>query len=82
MTAIPLPGAHLMTFKQSLTWKADQTRYELHNGTPIEMQPTLSVCRLIEGEYQVRLFRGQERVQSVALSDLQLTAAQIFGAGR
>jgi Uma2 family endonuclease len=40
MTAIPLPGAKLMTFAEFLNWKPEQKRYELHNGTPIEMQPT------------------------------------------
>lgn len=40
MTAIPLPGAKLMTFAEFLDWKPENTRYELHNGTPVEMQPT------------------------------------------
>lgn len=40
MTAIPLPGAKLMTFAEFLDWKPENSRYELHNGTPVEMQPT------------------------------------------
>jgi len=44
-------------------------------------QPTLSVCQLIDGEYQVKLFRGDERVESLAFPDFKLTAEQIFQAG-
>ena len=40
MTAIPLPGAQLMTFAEFLDWKPEQKRYELQNGTPTAMQPT------------------------------------------
>ncbi len=40
MTTIPLPGAKLMSFAEFLDWKPEHQRYELHNGTPIEMQPT------------------------------------------
>lgn len=40
MIAIPLPDAQLITFDEFLEWKPDNTKYELHNGTPIEMQPT------------------------------------------
>jgi Uma2 family endonuclease len=45
-------------------------------GSP--KQPTLSVCQLVDGEYQVRLFRGDARVESVVFSELNLTAEQIF----
>jgi Uma2 family endonuclease len=44
-------------------------------------QPTLSVCQLVEGEYQVKQFRGDDRIESLAFPDLQLTAEQIFRAG-
>jgi len=44
-------------------------------------QPTLSVCQLIDGEYQVKLFRGDERVESLAFPDFKVTAEQIFQAG-
>jgi Uma2 family endonuclease len=40
MTAIPLSGVQLMTFEDFLAWKPDNQLYELHRGTPIEMQPT------------------------------------------
>jgi Uma2 family endonuclease len=40
MTAVPLPGAKLMTFEEFLEWKPEHQLYELHRGTPIEMQLT------------------------------------------
>ncbi|MGD2182533.1 Uma2 family endonuclease [Lusitaniella coriacea] len=45
-------------------------------------QPTLSVCQLLDGEYQIRQFRGDERIESLAFPNLNLTAIQIFAAGR
>jgi Uma2 family endonuclease len=44
-------------------------------------QPTLSVCQLVDGEYQVKLFRGDDRVESLAFPELNLTAEEIFRAG-
>ena len=40
MVTVPLPDAQLMTFVEFIDWKPDNRRYELHHGTPIEMQPT------------------------------------------
>ncbi len=42
--------------------------------------PTLSLYTLIDGEYQVRQFRGGDRVESPAFPDLNLTANLIFQA--
>lgn len=44
MIAIPLPGSSAMTFDEFLAWKPDSTCYELHQGSPVLMQPT--------GEYE------------------------------
>lgn len=44
-------------------------------------QPTLSVYQLVDGEYQVKQFRGSERVESLTFPELKLTAGQIFRAG-
>jgi Uma2 family endonuclease len=44
-------------------------------------QPTLSVYQLVDGEYQVKQFRENERVESLAFPELNLTAEQIFLAG-
>ena len=44
-------------------------------------QPTLSVYELIDGEYQVSQFGGDDRIISPTFPDLQLTAEQVFAAG-
>ena len=43
--------------------------------------PTLSLHVLVDGEYQVQQFRGNELVKSAAFPNLSLTADQIFQAG-
>ncbi|NEN88132.1 MAG: Uma2 family endonuclease [Okeania sp. SIO3H1] len=43
-------------------------------------QPTLSVYQLVDGEYEVKLFTGNERIESLAFPELQLSAAEIFAA--
>lgn len=48
-------------------------------GSP--KQPTLSVYQLIDGEYQIKLFRGNEKVESAVFPELNLTAVQIFSGG-
>ena len=44
-------------------------------------QPTISVCSLDEGEYQVSKFRGGDRIKSLTFPELTLTVQQIFQAG-
>lgn len=44
-------------------------------------QPTISVYKLIDEEYQVSQFRGKELVESSVFPELKLTAEQIFGGG-
>lgn len=48
-------------------------------GSP--KQPTLSVYTLIDGEYQVQLFRGQDIIKSQLFPELALSAELIFKAG-
>jgi len=48
-------------------------------GTP--KQPTLSVCQLVDGEYQVTQFKGEDLIESLAFPELRLTAELIFRAG-
>ncbi|MCC5602669.1 Uma2 family endonuclease [Nostoc favosum] len=45
-------------------------------------QPTISVYYLVDGEYQLNLFRGSDRIISPTFPELNLTAEQIFQAGR
>ncbi|NJK74482.1 MAG: Uma2 family endonuclease [Microcoleus sp. SU_5_6] len=44
-------------------------------------QPTISVYQLVDGEYQISLFRGNDIIESLAFPELRLTAEQIFRAG-
>jgi Uma2 family endonuclease len=41
-------------------------------------QPTITVNYWVDGEYQATLFTGGDRVRSLILTELELTAAQIF----
>lgn len=41
-------------------------------------QPTLSVCTLVDGEYAVQMFRGNQPVVSETFSALNLTANQVL----
>ncbi|MBD2694575.1 Uma2 family endonuclease [Anabaena catenula] len=44
-------------------------------------QPTISVCNLVDGEYQISKFRENDRIISQTFTELNLTANQIFQAG-
>ncbi|MEG3900116.1 MULTISPECIES: Uma2 family endonuclease [unclassified Microcoleus] len=44
-------------------------------------QPTLSLYQLVDGEYELTQFRGDERIESAAFPELNLTAQQVFDAG-
>jgi Uncharacterized protein conserved in cyanobacteria len=44
-------------------------------------QPTISICNLVDGEYQIVKFRENDRIVSQTFPDLNLTANQIFQAG-
>lgn len=48
-------------------------------GSP--KQPTVSVYQLVDGEYEVELFRENETVKSLVFPELNLTARQIFNGG-
>ncbi|MCL1470895.1 Uma2 family endonuclease [Argonema antarcticum] len=45
-------------------------------------QPTISIYYLVEGEYQVNQYRGADSIVSPTFPELNLTAKQIFEAGR
>ena len=44
-------------------------------------QPTISVYQLVDGEYQISQFRGDDLIESLTFPQLKLTAEQIFRAG-
>jgi Uma2 family endonuclease len=44
-------------------------------------QPTLSVCTLVEGEYEMQQLRGKQTIVSPTFPGLQLTAEQVLQIG-
>ncbi|NES23314.1 MAG: Uma2 family endonuclease [Symploca sp. SIO3E6] len=51
-----------------------------HIGKP--KQPTLSICTLVDGEYEIQLLRGNQTITSTTFRELNLTAEQVLNAGR
>ena len=51
-----------------------------HIGKP--KQPTLSICTLVNGEYEIQQLRGDRIIVSPTFPDLKLTAEQVLKAGR
>ncbi|MCY7282546.1 MAG: Uma2 family endonuclease [Cyanobacteria bacterium CAN_BIN43] len=51
-----------------------------HIGKP--KQPTLSICILVNGEYEIQQLRGNQTIVSLTFPDLNLTAEQVLRAGR
>lgn len=45
-------------------------------------QPTLSICTLMDGEYEIQQLRGNQTIISLTFPDLKLTAEQVLMAGR
>jgi Uma2 family endonuclease len=45
-------------------------------------QPTLSICTLVNGEYEIQQLRGNQTIVSLIFPDLELTAEQVLRAGR
>jgi Uma2 family endonuclease len=51
-----------------------------HIGKP--KQPTLSICTLVNGEYDIQQLQGNQSIVSLTFPDLKLTAEQVLMAGR
>ncbi|MBW4688210.1 MAG: Uma2 family endonuclease [Komarekiella atlantica HA4396-MV6] len=62
-------------------WVVDYLGLGAKKFTGNPKQPTISIYQLIDGEYQVTLFRDSERIVSPTFPELNLTAKQIFQAG-
>jgi len=62
-------------------WIVDYAALGGRNFIGNPKQPTISVCNLVDGEYQVLKFRENDRIVSPTFPDFNLTANQIFGAG-
>ncbi len=63
-------------------WIVDFRALGARRFTGHPKEPTLSLCQLVEGEYQVQTFRGKQQVTSAAFPELALTADTIFQAGQ
>jgi Uma2 family endonuclease len=50
-----------------------------HIGKP--KQPTLSICTLVDGEYEIQQLRGNQAIVSSTFPQLKLTAEQVLRAG-
>jgi Uma2 family endonuclease len=50
-----------------------------HIGKP--KQPTLSICTLVDGEYEIQPLRGNQSIVSPTFPELELTAEQVLRAG-
>ncbi|MBW4567125.1 MAG: Uma2 family endonuclease [Tolypothrix carrinoi HA7290-LM1] len=62
-------------------WIVDYAALGGRNFIGNPKQPTISVCNLVDGEYQIIKFRDSDRIVSQTFPDLNLTANQIFQAG-
>jgi len=51
-----------------------------HIGKP--KQPTLSICTLVNGEYEIQQLRGDQTIVSLTFPALKLTAEQVLRAGK
>ena len=61
-------------------WIVDYAALGGRNFIGNPKQPTISVCNLIDEEYQISKFRDHERIISQTFPELDLTANQIFQA--
>jgi Uma2 family endonuclease len=61
-------------------WIVDYAALGGRNFIGNPKQPTISVCNLIDEEYQISKFRDHERIISKTFPELNLTANQIFQA--
>jgi Uma2 family endonuclease len=62
-------------------WIVDYAALGGRNFIGNPKQPTISVCNLIDGEYQISKFRDSDRIISQTFPELNLTPTQIFQAG-
>ncbi|OCQ90444.1 hypothetical protein BCD64_27615 [Nostoc sp. MBR 210] len=63
-------------------WIADYTGLGGTRHIDKPKQPTLSICTLVNEEYEIQQFRGNQTIVSLTFPDLKLTAEQILRAGR
>jgi Uma2 family endonuclease len=59
-------------------WIVDYAALGGRNFIGNPKQPTISVCNLVDGEYQITKFQDNDQIVSQTFPDLNLTANQIF----
>ena len=59
-------------------WIVDYAALGGRNFIGNPKQPTISVCNLVEGEYQISKFQNSDRLISQTFPDLNLTANQVL----
>jgi Uma2 family endonuclease len=62
-------------------WIVDYAALGGRNFIGNPKQPTISVCNLVEGEYQISKFQNSDRLISQTFPELNLTANQVFQLG-
>ncbi|BAY75029.1 hypothetical protein NIES25_14460 [Nostoc linckia NIES-25] len=62
-------------------WIVDYAALGGRNFIGNPKQPTITVCNLVDGEYQISKFRESDRLISQTFPELNLTPNQIFQAG-
>ncbi|MBC5794419.1 MAG: Uma2 family endonuclease [Sphaerospermopsis sp.] len=62
-------------------WIVDYAALGGRNFIGNPKQPTISVCNLVDGEYQISKFQNNDIVISQTFTEFNLTANQIFQAG-
>ena len=62
-------------------WLVDYAALGGRNFIGNPKQPTISVCNLVDGEYQIRKFQNSDRLISQTFPNLNLTVNQIFQGG-
>ncbi|MBN3892458.1 MAG: Uma2 family endonuclease [Nostoc sp. JL31] len=61
-------------------WIADYAALGARKFIGNPKQPTIFVCELVDGEYQMTVFQGNTAISSPTFPQLNLTAQQIFNA--
>jgi Uma2 family endonuclease len=62
-------------------WIVDYSALGGRNFIGNPKQPTISICNLVEEEYQINKFQNGDRLISQAFPELNLTANQVFQMG-
>lgn len=62
-------------------WIVDYAALGGHRFIGNPKQPTISICNLIDGEYQINQFQNRDRLLSPSFPELNLTVEQVFQAG-